>query len=335
MTSNSRATPTSPGPPELSVILVTTSDYAIARPAVRNLARQAGVALELVLVGPAGLEARLSDADRTDLAAFTAWRHVNVPDGTSFDAARAAGVQAAQASVVAFTEDHAFPRAGWAAAIVRAFRDRWTGVGPLVENANPGSAVSWANILLEYGPWMPPAHGGPWPHIPGHNSAYRRDALLALGDRLPVMIEAESVLHWALGTAGHVFAIAPEARTGHVNFSRLFPSLRLRFHGSRQFASRRCARWPMARRAAFAAAVPLIPIVRLVRVAGLPVLTSRPGLLVRVLPALVVSLAVSAAGELAGYVTARPGRATTAYLTDIEFDRQRFLTPADRSLQPW
>jgi Glycosyl transferase family 2 len=327
----SQQQPQAPDAPQLSVILVTTGDYAVSRPAVRNLTRQTGVALELVLVGPPEFDAGLSDADRTDLAAFAAWRHVDVPVGTSFDNARAAGVRAAGAPIIAFTEDHAFPRPGWAAAIVRAFDHRWTGVGPVVENANPGSSVSWANILLEYGPWMPPARGGAWPHIPGHNSAYRRDALLALGDRLPVMIEAESVLHWALGAEGHAFALAPDARTRHVNFSRLYPSLQLRFHGSRQFASRRCGRWPAGRRAAFAAAAPLIPLVRLARVVGLPVLTSRPGLLVRVLPALAISLVVSAAGELVGYVTARPGRATTAYLTDIEFDRERFLRRADRA----
>ena len=101
-----------------------------------------------------------------------------IPDDTPFDEARARGVRAARAPIVAFTEDHSFPQPGWAAALVAAFTGGVSVVGPMVENANPGSAVSWANFLLEYGEWMPPGRPHGHAHLPGHNSAYRRAVLL-------------------------------------------------------------------------------------------------------------------------------------------------------------
>jgi hypothetical protein len=311
--------------PALSVILVTPTAFGTLRSAVRNLTRQAAdESIELLLAGPEALESDMSERDRDDLSAFSGWQHVVVPVGCPFDEARAAAVRVARAPLVAFSEDHCFPQPGWARALTNAFAGGWTGVGPVVENGNPQSAVSWANILLEYGPWMPPRHRGAAAHIPGHNSAYRRDVLLSLGDDLPRMIEAESLLHWHLGRQGHRFAIEPAARTRHINFSKFWASMELRFHGGRQFAARRAFDWPLSRRFAYAALSPLIPAVRLVRLLGLPVVTSRPARFAAVLPAVAVSLFVAAVGECVGYVTRTPG-SSNAYLTDIESDRQRFL----------
>ncbi len=92
--------------PALSVILIATHDYALIRDAVRNLARQRDVPIELVIAGPLALDESISADDRADLATFAHWQHVVVPDGTRFDDARAAGVRAADAPIVAFAEDH-------------------------------------------------------------------------------------------------------------------------------------------------------------------------------------------------------------------------------------
>ena len=50
-----------------------------------------------------------------------------------------------------------------------------------MRNANPKSAISWANLLIEYGPWLDPAPAGKASHLPGHNSSYKRDVLLGYG----------------------------------------------------------------------------------------------------------------------------------------------------------
>jgi hypothetical protein len=315
------------------VILIATADYALVRSAVRNLATQRGAPIELVIAGPRALERSITTEDRNDLAQFASWQHVLVADHTPFDAARAAAVRAARAPIVAFTEDHSFPRPGWAAALLATFGDGQSIVGPVVENGNPRSMVSRANFLLEYGEWMPPGRRTGHSHLPGHNSAYRRDVLLALGDRLTTMIEAESVLHWALARDGHRLEQEPGAVTRHVNFSRLSPSLALRYHLGRQFAARRAGEWSVARRSAYAAAFPLAAFVRVARVVRMGVGSTTPGAVAAALPLVAVMVTVSSVGEAVGYLT-RDAGSSAAYLSDIEHDRRRFMRDDERG-EPW
>lgn len=310
--------------PTLSVILIGTGQYSLIRTAVRNLTRQEGVPLELVIAAPRALAESMTAADRQDLAAFARWQHVVIPEGLPFDDARAAGVRAATAPVIAFTEDHSFPQAGWATAVVGAFTDGVSVVGPVVENGNPQSATSRANFLLEYGEWMPPGRVNGHSHLPGHNSAYRRDVLLALGHSLTTMIEAESVLHWQLGRDGHRLVQEPRAVTRHVNFSRALPSLALRYHLGRMFAARRAADWSLAKRLAYAAAFPLVALVRVVRVARMGGDARAVTSVVTALPMVGLMVMVSSIGEALGNVTRTPG-SSADYLSDIEHDRSRFM----------
>jgi hypothetical protein len=311
-------------PTTLSVILIATDTYPLIRTAVRNLARQVGVPIELVIAAPRGLTDSITADDRKDLSSFARWQHVVVPDGTPFDAARAAAVQAATAPVIAFTEDHSFPQPGWATALVGAFNDGVSVVGPVVENGNPQSATSRANFLLEYGEWMPPGRASGHSHLPGHNSAYRRDVLLALGGSLTTMIEAESVLHWQLGRDGHRLVQEPRAVTRHVNFSRALPSLALRYHLGRVFAARRAADWSLAKRLAYAAAFPLVAMVRVARVARMGKDARTIASVASALPMVGLMVTVSSLGEAIGNIT-RAGGSSSDYLSDIEHDRTRFM----------
>ncbi len=205
----------------------------------------------------------------------------------------------------------------------------WAGIGPAVFNANPATRVSWANLLIEYGPWLAPRDCGVWPHIPGHNSCYKRDVLLSCGDRLGALMEAESVLQWMLQRAGHRFTIEPSAHTRHENFSRFGASLPLRFHGGRLFAASRRQEWTLARRLLYAAGAPLIPFLRARRASrdrqrvGAP--ACRHGLMIVTFALLVVD----AAGELVGYLAGAGD--SMARLSDLEFHRERFLTAHDRA----
>lgn len=315
-------------PPALSVVLVATDDYALIRDAIRNLARQREVPIELLIAAPRALAPSLAAVSATDLAAFGSWRHVVVPDGTAFDDARAAAVREASAPIVAFTEDHSFPQPGWAEALGVAFQDGVSVVGPVVENANPGSIVSRGNFLLEYGEWMPPGRRDGHTHLPGHNSAYRRDVLLGLDGRLTTMIEAESVLHWELAARGHRLVQEPRAVTRHVNFSRFWPSIELRYHLGRHFAARRASTWPLTKRLAYAAAFPLVALVRVARVARLAPGSNEPIAVAAAVPMVALMVTVASFGEAIGNLTGQAG-SSAAYLSDIEHDRRRFLTDAD------
>jgi hypothetical protein len=313
--------------PVMSVIVITPDRYATVRKTIRHLrAQNVCGSLEVVLVAPSLSGLAL---DESALRAFLQYRLVEVGTMSSTARARAAGVQAASAPLVAFAEDHAYPAPGWAEALIKRHREPWAAVGPVMANANPRSITSWANLLIEYAPWLEPATGGEREHLPGHNGSYKRQLLLEYGDRLEAMLGAESVLHWDLRAKGYQLYLEPQARTFHQNFSARWPSLTLRFNGGRLFASSRARAWPTWRRAVFALASPLIPAVRCSRIAREMIRPGRPRrLLPRVLPALIIGLAFDGVGEMIGYAFG-PGEAM-AVLSDMEFNRERFLVGPDR-----
>jgi hypothetical protein len=196
-------------------------------------------------------------------------------------------------------------------------------------NANPSTAVSWANFLLEYGPWTESAGRGAAAHLPGHNGSYRRDVLLAYGEKLEALMESESILQWDLRRNGHQLLLEPAARTHHLNFSTRSGSISLRFNGGRQFASSRSAEWPTMKRLLYVLGGPLIPLVRLRRSVALLVRwPARRGLLPRVLPVLAALVTIDGLGELVGYAIG-PG-SSAANLGGIEFDRRRFLVRSEQ-----
>jgi hypothetical protein len=275
--------------------------------------------LELVIVAPVADAIAL---DAPELQGF--WGVSVVPFGAvvSSAAARVAGVRAARAPVVAFVEDHSFPQPGWAAALIAAHRQPWAAVGPAVGNANPDSAVSWANLLIEYAQWLDPAAAGVVEHLPGHNSSYKRAILLEYHADLESMLDAETILHWDLRAKGHELYLEPAARTLHLNFTGMAASTRLRLHGGRLFAAARARSWPTVRRLIYTAAAPLIPAVRLQRiVAQTRQQRTAARLPLRAIPLLLMLLVCDAAGELAGYLLGAGGEAERT--GEFEFHRDR------------
>ena len=317
------------GSPALSVILVTPDDFATVRRTFQHLRAQTmAERIEVVLVAPRAADV-VPGTGEVDGFQSVQVVETGAPIASSA-AARAVGIRAARADVVALAEDHSFPDPGWAAALLAAHARGHAVVGPTVRNGNPGTMLSWANLLLEYGPWLDPADAGPAEHLPGHNSAYRRDLLLAYGDELPRRMEVETVLQQELAARGHTLLRTADAWTSHLNFSVFLPSMALRFLGGWLFASGRARRWSAGKRAMYTLAAPLIPLVRLQRVlrtmARVP---EQRALLPRIVPMLGLTLLVDAAGELVGYALGA-GR-SDAQLSAIEFRRPRFLNPRDRA----
>jgi hypothetical protein len=314
--------------PALSVILPTSRGLANVARTIRALRVQTvRHRLELVIVAPS----QSIPLDPAMIEGFAGVQVVGIDNiGGSSNRARVAGIRVARAPIVALAEDHSFPEPGWAEALLAAHAEgTWAAVGPVICNANPATAVSWANLLLEYGPWMESTARGAAAHLPGHNSSYRRDVLLAYGEKLEALMESESILQWDLTRHGHRLLIEPAARTHHLNFSTLSGSIGLRFNGGRQFASSRSEEWPSLKRLLYVLGAPLIPFVRLQR--SIALLVRWPagrGLLPRVLPALAVWATIDGFGELVGYA-AGPG-SSAANLGGIEFDRRRFLARADQ-----
>lgn len=268
--------------------------------------------------------------DSDELAGLHSHVVVGVGDIQSLSWARAPGICAARAPVVALAESHCFPEPEWAERFLAAHEDGWAAVGPAIVNANPASVVSWINLLIDYGPWLGPTPGGELDDLPGHNSSYKRDVLLEFGDRLPTMLEAETIMHDDLRARGHRLYQEPEALAAHLNVTRTSSWIGERFQTGRRFASARSYSWPAWRRALYAAGSPLIPLVRLrrllrdVRRAGIGRDLRGYGY-----PLLALALALSAGGELVGYAL---GSGDSMYaLSRIELHKERHVSAAERA----
>jgi GT2 family glycosyltransferase len=320
--------------PEMSVVLLTPTGYETIRRTIRYLrAQTVRDRLEIIIVAPA---ASALDLDWAELGDFFRVQVVEAGPFFSGAAARAAGICRAEAPIVALGEDHSFPEPGWAEALIAAHRGPWAVVGPGVDNANPGTSISWANHLVEYGPWTEPAVPGPVEFLPGHNSAYKRTLLLEYGPKMAAMLEAECLLHQDLRRRGYQVYFEPRARTRHLNYSKPFSWIPAHFHGSRLFGSARAqyGRWSTGQRLVYGAAAVLIPLVRLRRI--WPKAHAALGVkqFLRLLPTLSAVLLVSAVGEMAGYVSG-PGR-SVQQLSRLEFQRPLHLSRRDQeTLNDW
>ncbi len=307
--------------PKMSVIVITPDDFTTVRRIVSALRRQTSAAdLEIVFVSPDDVPAGFEAAD---VEAFSCWKSVQTHDITSSAHMRTLGAQAATAPVVAFCEDHCFPAPEWAEALLARHAEDWAGVGAVVENANPKYAISWSNLLVEYGDWLAPRPAGPVHHIGGHNSCYKREVLLAYGSSLSTMLEAESTMQWDLAQTGHRFYLEPKAKIFHTNMEMIGPSLRSHFNGGRLFASNRRRDWGLGRRLVYFSCAPLIPLVRLFRCSRTLQQIGRVSMLPRLFPSLVSLLVASGIGEMFGYGMGPGG--SVEYTADIEFHRERFL----------
>lgn len=313
--------------PALSVILPTSDDFSTIRQTVRALSRQTiADKLELVIVAPTDN----IDVPANAVSMFARTKVVNGGKLRTSNVSRCAGIRAASARFVALSEDHSFPEPDWAEALLAAHADGYAVVGPVIANANPKSTISWANLVLEYGPWLEGATKCETDNLPGHNSSYDREVLLAYGDNLERMFEVDAVMQRDLASRGHRLVLEPRAKTRHLNFSRIRASIPLRFNCGRSFAGHRIIGWSAPKRIAFAIAAPLIPVVRMVRVLRLLHGSERYSWLIPgIIPMLCMAVVTDGLGELAGYIMG-PGD-SPRYLGLIEFNRVKAMNAPDRA----
>ena len=315
----------------LSVVVTTPETFESVRAVVGYLRAQSiRERLELVLVCP-DPERLAAPPDWLD--DFGSCELVQADPLVSLPVARAAGVRAASAEFVAFVEDHAFPAEGWAEAVLGAHAAGHAGVGSVMVNLNPRSAVSWTDLFLSYGAFVEGSQAGVVPSIPHDNSSYQRSALLDLEPALEALLGDQAALQRELHDRGHTFYLEERARLLHLNFSRRSSWLRLRYLGGRAYAGERAERegWSRARRFVWAGlALPgvaseIAPVVRDVRGNE-----RHANVLARMLPALAIGLVAGAAGKVVGYALG-PGTAPQA-VTALSFDRPARMRAAERSL---
>lgn len=319
-----------PNLPSMSLIAITTGPYSILRRLITHLRAQTiQHRLEVVIAAPSRSVLGLEESE---LTGFHGFQIVETGTLVSNPSARAAAIRAASAPFVALTEEHSFPEPRWAEALLAAHGEGYQVVGPAILNANPGTRLSWANLLAEYGHWLEREEDDQIDHLPGHNSSYRRDILLAYGDELEDLLIAESVLHWDLRRRGHRLCLEPKARTRHLNVSRWSKTVPLRLSVGRSFAAARARRWGISRRFLYAMAGPLIPLVRFSRVLhDLRRVRSNQRVPHGVGIVLLGVLVLDGLGELIGYALGTGDSVRT--LTALEFDRLRNMRQGEREIR--
>ncbi|MDA1086133.1 MAG: glycosyltransferase [Verrucomicrobia bacterium] len=262
------------------------------------------------------------DLASAEYSGFWDYRVIDVDDIRVRGESMAAGVRHARAAIVALTEDHVFTEPDWAEALLRAHEGDVAAVGPVVCNANPITAVSCADFIVGYGPWIEGRRTGAVDMLPGHNSSYKREVLLSYGDRLDAMLEAETVLHWDLRSRGHSLLVEPGAVINHSNFVSWGGWVPVLYHSGRAFAGARVSieRWSAGRRLLYFLGGPLIPWVRFSRYFfTAPPDVRRKHFPLRVVIVLLGALHIDAAGQMIGYVRGR-GR-SEGLLVELELAR--------------
>jgi hypothetical protein len=313
--------------PELSVVVVTDC-FRTIRKVVEHLRAQTVVdRLELVLVAPSEQALAL---DRPAVDGFAATRVVEAGSIVPLGPARAAGIRASAAELVALVETHVFTDPRWAEALIAAHRQPWAAVGAAFGNANPRTAVSWSNLLLDYGSWTGPRTTGVVPQLPSNNSCYRRELLLELGPLLEEGMGFGPPMHAELRARGHRLLLAADAKVVHLNVDLLGAWIVERFLHGRVVAGKRASRWSARRRTVYALGSPLIPAVRAWRIwrySGGAVREHR--LLPRVLPPLAVGLIVSTLGEIVGFAFGEGD--AEAEIAKYEISKAAFVREPSRS----
>ena len=292
-------------PPELSILLVTDTFETMAKVLACYADGIDRRRIEVVVSAMAGAGV---SAERLQAEGFPLARVVDWADGVMHIAeARALG--AATAPLVVFAQAHAYPRPGYVEAILAASRDsRWTVIGPSMAHANPTTGWSRAAMWINFSHWTD-APRGVMADVAGHNSAYRREAVLALGpDALGELLEAGWQLQVELCARGGCCFLEPAACVEITTPSRSASFLRAYWDLGRRSAAQRGRHWSRTRRFVYGCASPLVPFIRLSRLV-------RDGLSRRhahrswsLLPVMMLGLTASAAGEAVGYLVGQGTR---------------------------
>jgi len=314
----------------MTVIAMTPDSYETIRQTVRHLGAQT-LARDIELLICIRSRDKLNEV-AAELEPFHSWRLVPLEEFTTMGAAKAIAIKHARAPFVIFAEDHSFPEPQWASALLAAHAAGHCAAAPQMQNANPGTMMSWADLFLGFGPWVAPLAAGPRDRLPRHNTGYDRRRLLSFGAELPAMLNNEWLLFLKLKSQGLTLFLAPIV-TRHANASLLGSFLQVQYHGGRSFGGSRVIdqHWPWYKRLVYIFGAPLVPLVRLRRSLQDVRACGRSGeLLPKMLPALFVGLCAHATGEAVG--TAFGAGDSVKRKADFEFHRDHHVRETDKEV---
>ena len=321
--------------PSLTVVLVTVTGMRGIGRVVSFLTKQT-IANKLQVIVVMQHVEDIKPEEESRFAAFASHKVICVGEIDDVDRSAAIALEHAQASFMTFLEDHAFPEHEWAERIVAAANSGpWDAVGTRIENGNPGTVLSWANMLMSYGRWVAAEFSGTTLHVARHNTTFRRATLeREYGSKLTEMMGRDGGLLDDLLARGARFYQTPETCVEHLNPSTWRSTLQLRIGSGRLFASSRMKkeRWSTPKRAMYIALGFAIPFIRF-RLLREELLTSkarRERIGWRAYPALVVGVVLDGIGQFLGH-TIGPGKVKEE-LAHFEISRARHLRRNERHL---
>jgi hypothetical protein len=295
------------------VVTVVDGGAALER-TLSALARQSGgppleiiVPCDATLASAAAAARRFPGVQVIDIGEIATGRPADDPGGQHelFDRRRAAGLAAATGDLVAIIEDRGVPDPDWA----RAFAE----LHARLPHAVIGGAVALgvdaplnrAVFLCDFGRYAPPFDPGPRDYVTDVNVCYKRAALERTRELWRERYH-ETTVHWALQRDGEALWLAAEPVVRQVRDDlSLRPMLRERYAWGRLFAVTRARESSLAARLARAAMSPLLPVVMWLRIIRGVMRRREFWRSMRAEPAALLLLSAWAAGEAAGYLTAR------------------------------
>lgn len=251
--------------PQLSVVVGTREGWPYVQTLAETLLREAeGLNVEILFVDGSGLPVPdLAEADPR-------LRWIQLEDQSVFRLF-ARGLHEARGEVVATTEDHALPRAGWCAAILRAHADHpeASAIGGTIENGSTDRLLDWASYFITQGPHMGPL--GDREVAVTTNEAdvsFKLSAIQGFDEHHGLGFMA--ILHTRrLGQTGRVLRVDDRIMVDHFQSIGFRATSAIHFHNGRSISGFRRSRG-MARgdwlRIVFALVLPVWRIGRVVRV---------------------------------------------------------------------
>ncbi|MBK5297879.1 MAG: glycosyltransferase family 2 protein [Vicinamibacteria bacterium] len=312
----------------LTAVLLMPRGFAEMAEALGHLQAQTRRdAIEVVLVYT---PPHAAEIDRDAFAMFRRFVAVSVDHMPTVASGFVAAFDEATGDVIAQVEDHVMLDPEWAAAVLAAHGQPAAAVAPRLANANPATAISWANFVASFSEAIAVRPAGSVESGPGHNTSYKRAVLQQYRGDLVTFYQSERTFHYRLRKDGHVILHEPRARQTHLNISVPREALRHAFLGGALFGAYRTRRMRVVEKAARTALAPLVPPLRLWRTWRMlsgNASASMPATAWALLPFLLIT---HAAGEAVGYWNL-VGNIEAQY-ERFELHRLECLRPDERAL---
>jgi Glycosyl transferase family 2 len=290
--------------PLISIVLIIGDWRQRSRRALQSILAQDGLEQAEVIL----MDTSTTSAPPLPESVHPAVRLVRTQPSQSLGQIRAEAVRLARGVYVSSLEEHCVALPGWLNGMIsRAQEGSWAGIGGEIHNLNPQVGMSEVFFIMHYPPgWRAPARFGVSNGIPGHNSAYKREALLQCGEELVDLLQTEALLWWKLQEKGGILGIDPAIKFKHRNEVKLAEIGPCYFHMHRMFGGERARtyQWPLWLRLLRILSLPLVPVVRLYRYIKMA-LNERPSELTTILryaPIMLIAQSFTALGLGAGYI---------------------------------